>query len=156
MSAVVRDDDSLTGLRALARILDEAITIPGTRFKIGLDAIIGLIPWAGDVTGGVLTGATIFTAYRMGAPPTVLLNMVLNLGIDALIGAIPVLGDIFDFAFKANKRNLALLDSHVQNPKAARKSSLLALFAALGVLALLIIGMIWVSFSVLQLIAAAL
>ena len=133
----------MQALRALARILDEAVAVPGTRFRFGLDALLGLIPGVGDLTGAAMTGFTILTAFRMGAPPAVLFQMVLNLGIDAVVGAVPILGDIFDFAFKANRRNLDLLERYVQRPAATRRSSRGVLIAALGLLALMIIGIVW-------------
>src|SRR5687768_17430190 len=120
MSTTISREDPMQSLRALTRILDEAFTVPGTRFRFGLDALIGLIPGFGDLTGAAMTGFTIITAYRMGVPGSVLLNMVLNLGIDALVGAVPLIGDIFDFGFKANRRNLDFLERYVQRPHVTR------------------------------------
>ena len=97
-----------------------------------------------------MSGFTILSAFRMGAPPVVLLNMLVNVGIDALVGAIPLLGDLFDFGFKANRRNLDLLERYVQRPNATCRSSLGALLAVMGLLILMLIGMIWVASVVIQ------
>ncbi len=156
MSTMISREGPMHGLRTLSRILDDAVAVPGTRFRFGLDAILGLIPGVGDLTGAVMTGYTIVAAYRMGVPGSVLLNMVLNLGIDAAVGAVPLLGDLFDFAFKANRRNLDLLERYVRQPDSTRKSSRGALVIALGGLALLAIGMIWLAATIVQAVASLL
>lgn len=150
MNTTISREDPMQNLRALTRILDEAFTIPGTRFRFGLDALIGLIPGFGDMTGAAMTGLTIITAYRMGVPGSVLLNMVVNLGIDALVGAVPILGDIFDFGFKANRRNLDLLEKYVRRPDATRRSSRGVLLLVLGLLILMVVGMVWLAAAVIQ------
>ena len=150
MSTTISRENPMQALRALVRLLDEAVTIPGTKFRFGLDALMGLIPGAGDIAGAAMTGFTILTAFRMGAPGSVLFLMVLNLGIDAIVGAVPLLGDLFDFGFKANRRNLDLLEQHVQNPQYARRSSRIVLFAVLALLALVIVGIAWLLVSVIQ------
>ena len=150
MSTTISREDPIQNLRALTRILDEAFRIPGTRFRFGLDALIGLIPGFGDLTGAAMTGFTILTAYRIGVPGFVLMNMVLNLGIDAVVGTVPLLGDIFDFGFKANRRNLDLLERYVQRPAATRKSSRGVLIVALGLILLMLLGMIWLAALLIQ------
>src|SRR5688500_16273473 len=97
----------LRSSRALARILDTAVRIPGTQIRFGLDALLGLIPGAGDVAGALLSSYIILAAARQGAPRAVLLRMIGNVALDSMVGAIPVLGDIFDVAFKSNARNAA-------------------------------------------------
>ena len=144
------DAEALEGMRALSRVLDDAIPIPGTRFRIGLDALLGLIPWAGDVTGAAASGYALLTAARVGAPAPVILRMVMNIGLDMLIGAIPLLGDLFDFGWKANRKNLALLETYVQQPQQTRKASRgVLVFAVLALLAL-IGGGIWLAVYVLR------
>jgi hypothetical protein len=96
-------------LDALARFLDTRFTIPGTGIRFGLDGLLGLIPGVGDAATGLLSAYLIGEAAQMGARKRTLLRMVWNAGIDMALGSIPVVGDIFDFAFKANSRNLALL-----------------------------------------------
>ncbi len=96
-------------LRWLARFLDGALTIPGTRFSIGLDPIIGLVPGIGDVVSMFISAYIIFEGRRLGASNRTLVLMVVNVVLDTLVGVIPVVGDVADAAFKANQRNLLLL-----------------------------------------------
>ena len=111
-SVVVSEDDRLRHLDKLSEILDSAFAIPGTRFRIGLDGIIGLIPGIGDATGAALSIYLIFEAARLGLPLSRLLRMVGNVAVETAVGAIPIVGDIFDFAWKANTRNMALVRAH--------------------------------------------
>ena len=99
-------------LEALAWLMDNSIPIPGTGRRIGLDAIIGLVPGIGDL---VSSGASLFVVARAaghGIPRVTVLRMLLNLGIDLVVGAIPVVGDAFDMWFKSNERNLDLFRRH--------------------------------------------
>lgn len=100
-------------VRILGRLLDNSIPIPGTARKIGLDPIIGLIPGVGDLVGAVLSGYIILEAARAEVPTFTLVRMLWNIGIDTLVGAIPALGDLFDAAWKANMKNVALLEHHL-------------------------------------------
>jgi uncharacterized protein DUF4112 len=131
-------------VRSLARMLDSAIRIPGTGVTFGLDPILGLFPGIGDLAGAVFSGYIVLTAARMGAPQSVLARMLLNLGTDTLVGSIPVLGDLFDVGFRANIRNSELLDKHLGEPEAARRSSRIAIVltvVGLIVLAAIAVGM---------------
>ena len=100
------------GVRRLVDIMDERFTVPGTDIRFGLDAIIGLVPGIGDFLGMIIGAAVIVEALRLKVPTNVLVRMLLNLWIDSFIGSVPVVGDAFDFYFKANRRNLALLEKH--------------------------------------------
>lgn len=100
---------------SLAWWLDSSIRLPGG-FRIGLDGIIGLIPGVGDVVGGGLSSWILYQAYKQGAPKMILVRMLINVAIDAMVGAIPILGDLFDFFWKANQRNMALMDAYKQTP----------------------------------------
>jgi hypothetical protein len=111
-SVAVPEDDRLRHLDNLSEILDSAFAIPGTRFRIGLDGILGLIPGIGDATGAALSLYLIFEAVRLGLPLSTLLRMVGNVAIETAVGAIPIVGDIFDIAWKANMRNMALVRTH--------------------------------------------
>lgn len=103
--------------RRLARLLDSAITIPGTDVKIGLDPILGLVlPEVGDALTAVLSLTLLGVALRERVPKLVVARMLLNIALDAVLGAIPVLGDVFDFAFRANEKNLALIERHRGDP----------------------------------------
>ena len=139
-SAAERD---LRRARALARALDSAVRIPGTGFGVGLDPIIGLIPGVGDIAGGVLSGYIVIVAVRAGAPASVVARMVSNVALDSLIGTLPLVGDLFDFGWKANTRNVALLQQHIEQPAAARRASRATVAALLAALALTLVGVVY-------------
>jgi len=138
------EDTRLTDLRRYAYWLDDGFRVPGTHLRIGLDPIIGLVPGLGDLTGALLSTWILVVGIRRGASRATLVRMAYNIAIDALIGAIPLLGDIFDLAWKANMRNVTLLERHLADPGRARKADRLfvALFAvtALGVAAAVMAG----------------
>jgi hypothetical protein len=109
----------LEALRSAARLLDSAVRVPGTTYRIGLDPILGLIPGLGDLVSPLFALAIVWQARSFGVPRIVLLRMIVNVAIDALVGTIPFLGDIFDFGWKANSMNLALLEQHAAGARAA-------------------------------------
>lgn len=100
---------TLVRLEWLSRILDEAITIPGTSIRVGWDAVIGLIPIVGDGTTTAISTYYIWEANRLGARKRVMLKMLGNVGIDFVAGTIPLVGDMVDVAWRANRRNLLAL-----------------------------------------------
>ncbi|HSU52200.1 MAG TPA: DUF4112 domain-containing protein [Segetibacter sp.] len=102
----------IKNLRVIAKLMDSQFRIPGTDVKFGLDALIGLIPGAGDFATFLISGYMVSVMAKNGASGFVLARMVLNIVIDSLVGSIPILGDIFDVAFKANQRNMTLLQQH--------------------------------------------
>ena len=110
-------------VRSMARVLDSAVRIPGTPVRFGLDAVLGLIPGVGDVVGAAAAGYIVLAAARLGAPPSVLVRMLLNVGVDTVVGAVPLLGDLFDLGWRSNTRNVALLERHLADPGGARASS---------------------------------
>jgi hypothetical protein len=110
----------LDQVNGLAWLLDNSIRIPIINYRIGLDAIVGLIPGLGDFAGLLVSSFIVIQAIRIGAPRATLLQMVLNITIEALIGLIPVLGDLFDATFKANARNVRLLNAALGNPSPNR------------------------------------
>ena len=105
-------------VRVLAKLLDNSISIPGTSWKFGFDAIIGLVPVVGDMIGAVLSGYIVLEAARAEVPPVTLVRMLVNVGIDALLGSVPAVGDVFDAVWKANMKNVALLEHHLGKPGA--------------------------------------
>jgi hypothetical protein len=114
---------ALEHLRVVTRLFDQAFAVPGTTWRFGLDALFGLVPGLGDIAGGIVAVYALRVARNLNAPPAIQLHMLSNIALDALIGMVPVLGDLFDFAFKAQTRNLALLDAFVATPhKTARRS----------------------------------
>jgi hypothetical protein len=114
--------DRLRRLRSIAWLMDNSIPLPGG-MRIGADALIGLIPGIGDAVGALISAYLVNEARAMGAPRSVLLRMMGNVLIETVIGSIPFAGDLFDAAFKANMRNLALLEHYAVNPVASRRSS---------------------------------
>ncbi|MDY6949403.1 MAG: DUF4112 domain-containing protein [Pseudomonadota bacterium] len=125
-------------LRALAWLMDNSIPLPGG-FRVGIDAIIGLVPGIGDAIGALISAYIINEARGMGAPRSVLLRMMGNVMLETVIGAIPLAGDLFDAAFKANTRNLALLAQYQLDPVGSRRGSRLFV-AGFLLLLLLMIG----------------
>jgi hypothetical protein len=132
-------DAAVRRLDALAHLLDDSIPIPGTGMRFGLDALIGLIPAAGDAVGGVLSSYIVLEAARLGVGVPVLGRMLLNLVVDLVVGAVPFLGDLFDAGWKANDRNLRLVHRALDAPGATRRSSAAVLGGVLVAL-LLIFG----------------
>lgn len=101
-------------MRSVARILDTAFRIPGTKVQFGADSLVGLIPGIGDLASGAVSAYLIVEAAKLGVPRHVLLRMLANIGIDAAVGSVPLLGDVFDVAFKANRRNMALVERYLR------------------------------------------
>lgn len=117
----------LRRLRSLAWLLDNSIGLPGG-IRIGLDALIGLVPGIGDALGALVSLYILHEARKLGAPRSVLMRMSGNILIDTLIGAIPFAGDLFDAGFKANARNVALLERYQLDPLRSARSSRLFVF----------------------------
>jgi hypothetical protein len=132
--------DPLARARALTRLLDSAAGIPGTSLRFGLDPILGLVPGLGDVAGAVLSGYVVLLASRHGAPTTVIVRMLGNVVIDTVGGTVPVIGDLFDAGWKANSRNLALLERHLGQPTATKRASRAVVWGTVAALVLLGLG----------------
>jgi hypothetical protein len=113
------DPAAVRRLQKLAYWLDDRFSLPGTKMRVGLDGLLGLIPGIGDAAGAAISAYIIAEAYRLGVPPSQLVRMGINLGIDALVGSIPVLGDIFDVGWKANRKNVALVLRHLESRSGA-------------------------------------
>lgn len=128
-------------LRALAWLMDNSIPLPGG-FRIGVDAIIGLVPGIGDAIGALISAYIVNEARDMGAPRSVLLRMMSNVMIETVIGAIPFAGDLFDAGFKANSRNLALLARYQLDPVGSRRGSRLFVAGFFLLLSLLVVALI--------------
>ena len=103
-------------LDLLAHVLDDCFRIPWTSIRFGIDGLIGLVPFAGDVLAGLASCVIPIAAWFRGVPYVTLARMVVNLGLDVVIGAIPIVGDAFDIAWKANRRNYKLLTRELQQP----------------------------------------
>jgi hypothetical protein len=105
---------ALEALRRWAVLLDSRFRVPGTGIRFGLDAIIGLIPGIGDMSTPVFAALLLVQAVRMRVPVVIQARMVFNAGLDMLLGLVPILGDLADVGWKANLRNLALLERHAR------------------------------------------
>jgi hypothetical protein len=116
-------DRDLARLRLITQLFDQAFTVPGTRWRFGLDALFGLVPGLGDIAGGLVAVYALRVARNLRAPAEIQLHMLTNIALDALVGMIPLLGDLFDFAFKAQTRNLALLERWVSSPQRQQRRS---------------------------------
>ena len=104
----------LARLRRLAWLIDAAFWLPGTRFRFGLNSVIGLLPVGGDAVLGALSLYIIYEASRLGVPKHKLARMLANVGVEVIGGSVPIIGDLFDMALKANLRNLAIIEQHVR------------------------------------------
>lgn len=136
----MQPNDSLHRARIVASVLDDAIRVPGTDIRFGIDPLVGLVPGLGDLLGGATSAYIILEAARAGAPASVLARMALNVGIDTLVGGVPVIGDLFDFVWKSNARNVMLLTRHVEAPVQTRRASRALVVALLAAIALVAVG----------------
>ena len=125
---------TLAALRKWSVLLDNAFRVPGTRITFGLDPLLGLIPGVGDLTSPLFAALLLFHAVRMRIPRLVQLRMVVNAAIDLLIGFVPVVGDLFDFGWKANVRNLALLERHAHPGSKATTGDWIFVLGIVGLL----------------------
>jgi hypothetical protein len=145
-------DKTREKLKALAWWLDNSIRLPGG-FRIGAEAIVGLVPFLGDLLGVLFSGYIVLQAARLQAPLSVLARMLLNVAIEGLIGVVPLAGDVFDAAWKANQRNVNLLEGYLDNPAATTATSRrlfallvlgwLVFMACLTALSALFLGWAW-------------
>jgi hypothetical protein len=103
------DRAAVKRMQIVAYVLDEGIRVPGIDYRIGIDPLLGVLPGAGDVLSGGFSLYIVLEAARLGVSYTTLLQMIANISLDVVGGTIPVAGDIFDFVWKANKRNLELV-----------------------------------------------
>lgn len=129
-------DERLRWVESVAHLMDSQFTLPGTRFRFGLDPLLGLLPVVGNLTSMAVSGALVLTMMRHGASGSLVVRMALNILLDTIIGAIPVLGNLFDFAYKANDRNVRMLRRHYAEGKYQGSGK--------GLLAVVLVGMLLV------------
>ena len=147
MQVVSNQRSAISNLDLLAKLMDSQFRIPGTNIKFGLDALIGLIPGAGDFATFLISGYMITVLASNGASGFVLARMVLNIIIDSLFGAIPILGDIFDVAFKANQRNITLMQQHYVEGR-HKGSAWKVVIPLLFILLIFIGGLAWLAYKI--------
>jgi len=127
----------------LVRFLDDGFTIPGTRFRIGFDAILGLVPPLGDVVTTASSVALLWVAWKRELPYSLMGRMMVNLAIDSIVGAVPIVGDLFDIVFKANRRNLDLIEQYTGSRReASRSGRLFLVLLAAGLVAILVTSIV--------------
>ena len=132
--------DRLARLRRASEYFDSAFRIPGTDYRIGLDPLLSLLPVVGDATGAAVSAYIVAEAAALGVPRATLARMVFNVAVDAAVGSLPVVGDVFDAAWKANVRNVRLLEARVEAPSGAPdRWFLLAVTAAVFAFALALV-----------------
>jgi hypothetical protein len=138
------------GLERLAWWLDSAIAVPGTRFRIGLDALIGLVPGLGDLIGTALSAYIVAAAAGRGLPASVLFRMALNVGVETVLGAVPVVGDLFDAVWKANQRNVALMRQYSAVPRRTHTQSRLVVAGWVIAVVAIAGALVWLVYALLR------
>ena len=127
------NDERIGRLRRLAWLLDSSIPIPGTRFTIGLEALVGLVPFIGDLVGVAFSIVILAESARLGVGKRILARMALNVALEGLVGLVPLAGDVFDAAWKANQRNVRLLNEWLERPVRTERASGWLVFGLLAV-----------------------
>jgi hypothetical protein len=141
-------------LRGWQRLLDTAFRVPGTSIRFGWDPIVGLIPWVGDVATALFACALIVEAHRMRVPRVLQFRMLVNVAVDVLMGLVPFIGDVADVFWKANSRNMAMIERHVAQPRPATAGDYLFVAAVLTAVVLVaavpLVLMYWLVYVVIQ------
>jgi Domain of unknown function (DUF4112) len=146
----------LSQLRTISDLWDRAFGIPGTKWRVGLESLMGLLPVGGDVVGLGISIYILWHVVQFDLPKSMLLRMVFNIAIDALVGSVPLFGDLFDITWKANTKNVNLLESHLQQPHQSRKADRRFLWLLFGGLLTVLIALMVVAVVVLTLVVKAL
>lgn len=133
------------GLDDLSRYLDGLFKVPGTGWRFGLDALIGLIPNVGDTLTFLPSLYILFAGVRYGVPKITLLRMAFNLGLDYAVGSVPFIGDAFDFVWKANQQNMDLIRTRASGHGKGKTSDYVFVFGLIGLLLLTLVGSIFLS-----------
>ncbi|MDB5014779.1 MAG: hypothetical protein JWQ25_2981 [Daejeonella sp.] len=141
-SNIPRDSSPIKWVERVSYLMDESFKIPGTNFRFGLDPLLNLIPFVGDISGFAVSGMLVLTMAKKGVSNKVIILMVLNIVLDFIIGAIPIIGNIFDFTYKANSRNIKLLKEHYLENK-HQGSGKNIVFIVLVILLVLFVALIY-------------
>ncbi len=142
-------NNAYSRVQRLSKFLDNAIVIPGTSYRVGVDPLLGLVPGVGDYLGAFLSGYIVLEAARIGASRVTIIRMIFNVIVDTVSGLIPGLGDIFDIFWKANSRNMVLLQKQLESGERREKADWLFLGGLLLVLLVIVIGFASLSFWIL-------
>ena len=134
-------------------MLDSAVRIPGTQIRVGADSVFGLIPVVGDIAGAALSGYIVLASARLGAPAPTIVRMLLNIGLDTVVGSVPILGDMFDVGWRANMRNVELLDGHLGGPSESKRANRWVVLAVLVALVLLATGAVVLGLAIIRFVA---
>ncbi len=132
-------EQKVAHLRTLSRFLDDAIPVPGTNYRIGVEPIIGLVPGVGDFFGMTLSAYIILRAADLGVSKTTILRLIINLAIDAVIGSLPIVGDLFDIVWKANLRNIAIVEAEILKNAPLKSSKIFVACSALALTLVLVL-----------------
>ncbi|WP_162052914.1 DUF4112 domain-containing protein [Pontibacter pamirensis] len=141
--------ERLKWVNYMARMMDNQFTFPGTKFRFGLDPILGLLPVAGDLASFAMSATIILTIARHGASGKLVVLMLINLAIDTVVGSVPILGNIFDFAFKANERNVRLLHRHYEEGKYQGSGKGILIMAIVSILVVLML-LLWAMWELIE------
>ncbi len=136
-------------LETISTYLDGLFRVPGTGWKFGLDAVIGLIPNVGDISTSLLSFYILIAGVRYGVPKITLTRMAFNIGLDYVVGIIPVVGDAFDFFWKSNKKNMDLIREHGTGRGSGTTGDYLFVFGIIAVLVAILVGSILISLFIL-------
>ncbi len=129
----------------MVKLMDNQFTVPGTRFRFGLDPILGFVPVIGDLASFAISASLVMTMARHGASGKLVILMLVNIFLDTVIGSIPILGNLFDFAFKANERNVKMLRAHYDEGKyqGSGKGILVGVIIGIVALFILLLWLLW-------------
>jgi hypothetical protein len=116
-----RREDAIARITLVAKLMDSAFLVPGLNRRVGLDAMLGLVPVVGDALSAAIASYIIWEARQLGLPRWKIARMIGNVAMDTAIGAVPFAGDVFDVFFKANERNLRIIHEHLGTPKRGPK-----------------------------------
>lgn len=114
-------EDAIARITLVANLMDSAFLVPGLNRRVGLDAVLGLVPGIGDAVSAAIASYIIWEARQLGLPRWKIARMIGNVAVDTAIGAIPFAGDVFDVVFKSNQRNLRIIHEHLGTPKRGPK-----------------------------------
>lgn len=133
-------DDAI--VRLVAHVMDNLFQLPGSKFRFGLDPLLGLLPLYGDTIANLISAVALSQSARFGVPKIVMARMALNVLLNAVVGAIPFLGDAFSFWFKSNARNYDLLRRHARGQRESTTGDWIFISVLIAILAVVVLAII--------------